>query len=417
MVEDRLQLLQGVMDAHGIHFFLLSSPYPDIANFDAGIRSQLYKDYDFSILATRWETEFEDRKLYLIKDVFDVNYVMFKNTNLQDGTVQYMSIGPYIKDEIPTAMRVVNKLGLELYHVKMLTDYYNGIPVSGNIERVICALMQNLYPDNQHTVEQVSLDLKEIASDQEFRAREENKLSSEIIAARYSYEAEMLDAISKGDVSRAIIALGKVSNYRMEARTTDSLREAKNNTVIMNVLCRKAVQEARVHPAHIDEVSASFARRIEACGTLTEISRVSSDIIRKYCALVKNYSLMGYTVAVERAVNYIHFNYAGQLNLKVLAAEGNTNASYLSAQFKKEVGHTITDYIHMTRIKHALILLTTTKLPIQKVAEKCGYLDENYFSKIFRKYKQMTPSEYRAGLSDALNGSGNGEWSPRYISR
>ncbi|MBS5326366.1 MAG: AraC family transcriptional regulator [Lachnospiraceae bacterium] len=40
--------------------------------------------------------------------------------------------------------------------------------------------------------------------------------------------------------------------------------------------------------------------------------------------------------------------------------------------------------------------LAATDLPIQNIAELVGIYDENYFSRLFKKYQQMTPSKYRS---------------------
>ena len=80
----------------------------------------------------------------------------------------------------------------------------------------------------------------------------------------------------------------------------------------------------------------------------------------------------------------------------------NINASYLSNTFRKEIGTTLTDYVRTKRIEYAKKLLETTSLQIQSIAQKCGILDLNYFSKVFKKYTGLTPSEYiqkrKAGL-------------------
>jgi YesN/AraC family two-component response regulator len=74
------------------------------------------------------------------------------------------------------------------------------------------------------------------------------------------------------------------------------------------------------------------------------------------------------------------------------------NASSLSAKFKKETGCTLTDYINQRRVNASLILLVTTKLPVGEVAEKVGYINRNYYSRIFKKIEGMTPKEYRESM-------------------
>lgn len=85
----------------------------------------------------------------------------------------------------------------------------------------------------------------------------------------------------------------------------------------------------------------------------------------------------------------------GPLSLKLISEQVSVSSSYLSAQFKKETGKTLTDYINEKRIRDSLVLLSTTELPIQKVAERVGIYDENYYSRLFKKYLNQTAKQYR----------------------
>ena len=71
--------------------------------------------------------------------------------------------------------------------------------------------------------------------------------------------------------------------------------------------------------------------------------------------------------------------------------------SYFSSLFKKETGQTLTDYVNHRRIDYACHLLTTTRLQIQTVAQHCGIVDVQYFSKIFKRLTGKTPKAYRQG--------------------
>jgi AraC-like DNA-binding protein len=65
-------------------------------------------------------------------------------------------------------------------------------------------------------------------------------------------------------------------------------------------------------------------------------------------------------------------------------------------KFKKEMyPHTITSYIMKLRLEHFCNLLETTELPVSIAADKSGFIDNSNFSTIFKKYKGMTPTEYR----------------------
>ena len=135
--------------------------------------------------------------------------------------------------------------------------------------------------------------------------------------------------------------------------------------------------------------------RIEAAHSIYELVALADDMIRKYCLLVKNYSLRGYSEMIRRVINYIDFNLQEDLKLSAIASVLNVNASYLSGQFKKEMGKSLTEYVNEKRISASFPYLATTGIPIAVIAEKVGIYDENYFTKLFKRCQGMTPREYR----------------------
>ena len=81
--------------------------------------------------------------------------------------------------------------------------------------------------------------------------------------------------------------------------------------------------------------------------------------------------------------------------MDVLSKRFSINPTSLSKKFKNELGETLTEYINRKRVNASLTLLAATRLPIGEVAEKVGYLNENYYSRIFKKIQGITPREYR----------------------
>ena len=168
-----------------------------------------------------------------------------------------------------------------------------------------------------------------------------------------------------------------------------------NYCIIFNSLFRKAAESGKVHPIHINQLSTQFAYKIEACKSVEEVTNLTKEMIRKYCFLVKNHSMSNFSMIIQKTLTLINGDLSADLTLSALASELIVNASYLSTQFKKEVGQTITDYVTDKRIKHAILLLNSTDMQIASIAQICGIEDIQYFSKVFKKRIGYTPSEYR----------------------
>lgn len=71
------------------------------------------------------------------------------------------------------------------------------------------------------------------------------------------------------------------------------------------------------------------------------------------------------------------------------------NPSYLSRKFKEETGFTLTDFINKKRIDEAKIFLNKGDISITDIAFMVGFNDINYFSKVFKKWTTLTPTEFK----------------------
>lgn len=101
------------------------------------------------------------------------------------------------------------------------------------------------------------------------------------------------------------------------------------------------------------------------------------------------------TDLIRKALDYIDQNYATpNLSLTNVANHIGLNANYFSRLFKTSIGENFTTYITNLRMKRACSLLEEKKYKIYEIAEKVGYSDPLYFSKVFLKYADRNPSHY-----------------------
>ena len=395
-----LNLLKEMMNIHGIPTLLLRPPYENIMTFDERLRSQLYPNYDYTDIIERLENICTESTIYLVEDEFHVHYVFIKLSTAYYEGPAYLFIGPYLtQTPADLIQRFVAENEQPIERIAALKEYFAGIPVishTDGIEAEISVLVDYLFQGEEFSKDSISLQfLAQDGQAAQIIERKDATIRMEVIEERYRLEDDLLKAVELGDHQQALKLLSAFSRFEIDDRVSDRLRDRKNYFFTSNSLMRKAVQRADVHPAHIDGLSSFFARKIEAARTLDDLSDIMQEMLRKYCLLVKNHSLRRYSKPIQNVLNYIDFNYVEALSLQTLAALSSINPSYLSAQFKKEVGTTVVDYINQCRIGHAQKLLVTTSLPINKIAEMVGYMDENYFARVFKKHTQKSATHYR----------------------
>ena len=101
---------------------------------------------------------------------------------------------------------------------------------------------------------------------------------------------------------------------------------------------------------------------------------------------------------VSLVKDYIHKNYAGDLDLNSIADNLGFSSSYLTKIFNRYEQITPAKFIRNYRMGIAKQLLNDKYLTIQQVAASVGYNDPFHFSKSFKQTFGITPTDYRASL-------------------
>lgn len=97
---------------------------------------------------------------------------------------------------------------------------------------------------------------------------------------------------------------------------------------------------------------------------------------------------------IIQAKQYVSQYYFHHIKLFDVARQVNMNVDYFSHLFKKETGHSFTDYLNEYRIEKAKQLLLSGQFKVYEAAFAVGFQDENYFIKRFKRQTGYTPSEY-----------------------
>ncbi|MBJ3782967.1 helix-turn-helix transcriptional regulator [Enterobacter asburiae] len=101
---------------------------------------------------------------------------------------------------------------------------------------------------------------------------------------------------------------------------------------------------------------------------------------------------------------YIDEHYATPLTRESVAQAFYISPNYLSHLFQKTGAVGFNEYLTHTRLEHARQLLKGYDLKVKEVAHACGFVDSNYFCRLFRKNTERSPSEYRRQYHSQLTG-------------
>ena len=98
---------------------------------------------------------------------------------------------------------------------------------------------------------------------------------------------------------------------------------------------------------------------------------------------------------VRRLLRYLEEHLSERIENNCLSEAFSYHPYYLNRVFKKATGETIHACFLRLRVEHAAALLQSTELSIEQIGVSVGFENHAHFSKVFRRYTDMTPGEYR----------------------
>ena len=99
---------------------------------------------------------------------------------------------------------------------------------------------------------------------------------------------------------------------------------------------------------------------------------------------------------VSKAQHFMKEHYALPLTLEeIAAASGGVSREYLCRLFRKNDLASPLEFLRRRRVEAAVTMLRRTNISVQEIGKRCGFDNPSYFSKIFRMYLGLSPSEFR----------------------
>ena len=101
------------------------------------------------------------------------------------------------------------------------------------------------------------------------------------------------------------------------------------------------------------------------------------------------------SLEIQNALRWIDAHLAEKFMVADIAATVNMSTNYFQKRFLHEIGHPPAEYCNLMRVEKAQALLKTGEDTILNIALSLGFSSSQYFSTVFKKFKGITPREYR----------------------
>lgn len=200
-------------------------------------------------------------------------------------------------------------------------------------------------------------------------------------------------ALRRRDAGAAEEALRALSHTVQKEKFP--LEEVRRCMALMYNMCVSCLADYDIEAALEEGVlpdEGDFLQQAERDGLLPAGMRIVGVTLRY---MAEGSGQEGPAACLQR---YLQEHFAENLPLSAMAAMVHLSAGYLSREFKRTAGCTISAYINALRIGRAKELLEDGSMKNADIAQAVGIEDPVYFSRVFKKTTGLRPSEYRDSL-------------------
>ena len=206
-------------------------------------------------------------------------------------------------------------------------------------------------------------------------------------------EKELFQMLSKGDVDRMRLLANRFFDWMVEHYP--QLRDNIRLKVLEFVL--EAEKDAFYEGAlnYRFELRENYLSDVMAMTDYENLRDWFLEKMTQVCSGIHHRKEHQSESVVARARAYMQENYGSDISLDDVSREVNVSPYYFSKLFKDESGENFIEYLTRLRIGQARKLLLESDKSVKEISLLVGYMDPNYFSRIFKKQTGMTPREFR----------------------
>lgn len=215
-------------------------------------------------------------------------------------------------------------------------------------------------------------------------------------------EPALMRAIRKGDRDEARGRLNGIL-VALHHQAGDNLALIKSFFLEMvTLMCRTAVEAGC-------DARELLGKNYEAFTALSSITAHDDlgpwlhDMLERLLDTIPRHHNRSPAALLQAALAYMRENLHLDISRDQAARAAHMSPAHFSRLFKREMRESFTDMLNRLRVDQAAELLARTDQSLCMIALDCGFKDQSYFTKVFRKYMRKTPREYRLHLQAPQN--------------
>lgn len=155
------------------------------------------------------------------------------------------------------------------------------------------------------------------------------------------------------------------------------------------------IEKQDIDSSSISAFKLQMIYQIQNAQTQEEFKKELNTILSNLSIIIQSYLQHGESEFKNRMFNYLNDHFHENIGLDHLAKHFNFSYHYMSELFNNHFDASLSDVLNNLRIQKSIELLENPKISLKDICHKVGYSNYSHFSKLFKKYQNMSPSEYR----------------------
>lgn len=209
--------------------------------------------------------------------------------------------------------------------------------------------------------------------------------------------SELSKLLSVGNVEQAVSFLAErfiniINNKYMQETGVKTLAQNAVYQVIA------VMEEKGADPKRLDDIKKDCMAKISKACFADDFLDGLLKTLNDLSDFFKEFNDKSDESVMLKILAYINAHYNEPLTLSEIAEKFSFNYNYLSAYFGTNNSEGFSKYLNRVRISRAEEMLLNSDMHVSDICLSVGYTDHSYFTRVFKKYTNLTPSRYRSKL-------------------
>lgn len=199
--------------------------------------------------------------------------------------------------------------------------------------------------------------------------------------------------VDSGDYRRALERMQNMFQ-EVECKKHGSEKQVRAACLELLLIFIQRIRSMELDSKELATMYEDVYQQVQHAATFQQLKQWVAEKIEEFIRMMES-GEQRFCEPIQKACSFMKENYNADISLQQLAEHVYLNRTYFCELFKKETGINFNDFLTQTRMEKAKDLLSQKDAKIGYVAQMVGYSNVSYFIKLFKKYTNMSPVEYK----------------------